>query len=181
MYELAVWIKMFHMTFSPSHNRGKVVHLVYKPQLSRKFNYNCLYTIDTHSYLINQFKHFYKVYEIAVWIKMFHMTFSPSHNRGKVVQLEYKQQQSCKFNYNYLYRFKPIATHWSLLNYLKYFKEVYELAVWIKMFHITFSPSHNRGKFVQLAYKPQQSCKFTYIYLHTIATQSYLINYLKNF
>ena len=121
------------------------------------------------------------MYELAVWIKMFHMTFSPSHNRGKVVQLEYKQQQSCKFNYNYLYSFKPIATHWSLLNYLKYFKEVYELAVWIKMFHITFSPSHNRGKFVQLAYKPQQSCKFTYIYLHTIATQSYLINYLKNF
>ena len=32
MYELAVWIKMFHMTFSPSHNRGKVVQLVYKPQ-----------------------------------------------------------------------------------------------------------------------------------------------------
>ena len=56
------------------------------------------------------------MYELAVWIKMFHMTFSPSHNRGKVVQLEYKQQQSCKFNYNYLYSFK---THWSLLNYLK--------------------------------------------------------------
>ena len=90
MYELAVWIKMFHMTFSPSHNRGKVVHLVYKPQLSRKFNYNCLYTIDTHSYLINQFKQFYKVYELAVCIKMFHMTFSRSHNRGKVVQLVYK-------------------------------------------------------------------------------------------
>ena len=90
MYELAVWIKMFHMTFSPSHNSGKVVHLVYKPQLSRKFNYNCLYTIDTHSYLINQFKHFYKVYELAVCIKMFHMTFSPSHNREKVVQLVYK-------------------------------------------------------------------------------------------
>ena len=72
------------------------------------------------------------MYELAVWIKMFHMTFSPSHNRGKVVQLEYKQQQSCKFNYNYLYSFKPIATHWSLLNYLKYFKEVYELAVLTK-------------------------------------------------
>ena len=56
MYELAVWIKMFHMTFSPSHNRGKVVQLVYKPQQSRKFTYNYLYTIATHSYLINYLK-----------------------------------------------------------------------------------------------------------------------------
>ena len=53
MYELAVWIKMFHMTFSPSHNRGKVVHVVYKPQQSSKFTYNYLYTIATLSYLIN--------------------------------------------------------------------------------------------------------------------------------
>ena len=105
MYELAVWIKMFHMTFSPSHNGGKVVHLVYKPQLSRKFNYNCLYTIDTHSYLINQFKHFYKVYELAVWIKMFHMTFFPSHNRGKVVQLVYKHSRAAKL---------PIITYTAL-------------------------------------------------------------------
>ena len=58
---------------------------------------------------------------------------------------------------------------------------MYELAVWIKMFHMTFSQSHNLGKVVQLVYKPQQSRKFTYNYLHTIATQSYLINYLKNF
>ena len=69
------------------------------------------------------------MYELAVWIKMFHMTFSPSHNRGKVVLQVYKPQQSRKFTYNYLYSFKPIATHWSLLNYFKYFKEVYELAV----------------------------------------------------
>ena len=53
------------------------------------------------------------MYELAVWIKMFHMTFSPSHNRGKVVQLVYKPQQSRKFTYNYLYSFKPITTHWS--------------------------------------------------------------------
>ena len=118
MYEIAVWIKMFHMTFSPSHNRGKVVHLVYKPQQSRKFNYNGLYSIATHSYLINQFKHFYKVYKLAVLIKMFHMTFSPSHNRGKVIQLVYKPQQGRKFTYNYLY---TIATHSYLINYLKYF------------------------------------------------------------
>ena len=58
------------------------------------------------------------MYELAIWIKMFHMTFSPSHNRGKVVQLVYKPQQSRKFTYNYLYF---IATHWSLHNYLKYF------------------------------------------------------------
>ena len=109
---------MFHMTFSPSHNRGKLVQLVYKPQQCRKFTYNYLYTIATHSYLINYLKYLKEVYELANWIKMFHMTFSPSHNRVKVVQLVYKPQQSCKFTYNYLY---TIATHWSLLNYLKYF------------------------------------------------------------
>ena len=121
------------------------------------------------------------MYKLAVWIKMFHITFSPSHNRGKFVQLAYKQQQSRKFTYNYLYCFKPIATHWYLLNYLKYFKDLYELAVWIKMLHMTFSPSHNRMKVVQLVYKPQQSRKFTYNYLYTIANHSYLINYLKYF
>ena len=58
MYELAVWIKMFYMTFSPSHNRGKVVQLVYKPQQTRKFIYNYLYTIATYLYLINYLKFF---------------------------------------------------------------------------------------------------------------------------
>ena len=58
---------------------------------------------------------------------------------------------------------------------------MYELAVWIKMFYITFSPSHNRGKVVQLVYKPQQSLKFTYNYIYIIATHSYSINYLKYF
>ena len=53
---------------------------------------------------------------------------------------------------------------------------MYELAVWIKMFNMTFSPWHNRGKVVQLVYKPQQSRKFTYIYLYTIATYSNVIN-----
>ena len=61
------------------------------------------------------------MYELANWIKMFHMTFSPSHNRRKIVQLVYKPQQSRKFTYNYQYSFKPIANNWSLLNYLKYF------------------------------------------------------------
>ena len=42
------------------------------------------------------------MYELAVWIKMFQLTFSQSHNRGKGVQLVYKKQQSCKFTYNYL-------------------------------------------------------------------------------
>ena len=112
---------------------------------------------------------------------MFHMTFSPSHNRGKVVQLVYKPQQCRNFTYKYLYSFKPIATHWSLLNHLKYFSEVYELAVSIRMFHMNFSPSHNRGKVVQLVYKPQQSRKFTYNYLYTIATHWSLLYYLKYF
>ena len=61
------------------------------------------------------------MYELAVLVKMFHMTFSPSHNRLKVVQLVYNPEQSRKFTYNYLYSFKPIATNWSLLNYLKKF------------------------------------------------------------
>ena len=58
MYELAFWIKMLRMTFSPSHNRGKVVQLAYKKQQSRKFTYNYLYTIATHSYIIKYLKHF---------------------------------------------------------------------------------------------------------------------------
>ena len=58
MYELPVWIKMFHMTLFPSHNRWKVVQLVYKPQQSRKFTFNYLYTISNHSYLINYLKYF---------------------------------------------------------------------------------------------------------------------------
>ena len=49
------------------------------------------------------------------------------------------------------------------------------------MFHMIFSPSHNRGKVVQLVYKQQQSHKFTYHYLYTISNNSYLINYLKYF
>ena len=58
---------------------------------------------------------------------------------------------------------------------------MYELAVLIKMFYLTFSPSHNRGKVVQLVYKPQQNLKFTYNYIYIIATHSYSINYLKYF
>ena len=58
MDELAVLIKMFHMTFSPSHNHGKVLQLVYKPQQSRNFTYNYLYTIATYLYLINYLKFF---------------------------------------------------------------------------------------------------------------------------
>ena len=57
MYELSVWIKMLHMTFSPSHNRGKVVHPVYKPQQSRKFTYNYQYIEASDSYLINYLKY----------------------------------------------------------------------------------------------------------------------------
>ena len=166
---------MFHMTISPSQNRGIIVQLVYKPQQSRKFIYNCLYTIASCSYLINYLKYFQEVYELAVQIKMFHMTFSLSHNRGKVLQLVYKQQQSRKFTYNYLY---TIATHSYLINYLKYFQEVYELALWIKMLHRTYSPSHNRGIVVMLVYKPQQSRKFTYNYLYSFNIQPHTDLYL---
>ena len=172
---------MFHMTISPSHNHGKVVQLVYKQQQSRKFKYNYLYNfkhIATHWSLLNYLKYFKEVYELAVWIKIFHMTFSPSHNHGIVVQLVYKSQLSCKFTCNYLYNFKHIATHWSLLNYLKYFKEVYELAVWIKIFHMTFSLYHYRGIVVQLVYKSQQCRKFTcnyiYSFKHIAPTDIYL-------
>ena len=49
---------MFHMTFSPSQNRMKVVQLVYKQQQGRKFTYNYLYTISNNSYLINYLKYF---------------------------------------------------------------------------------------------------------------------------
>ena len=58
MYELAIYIKMFHMTLFISHNRGKVVQLVYMPQQNFKFTYNYLFTISTHSYLINYLKYF---------------------------------------------------------------------------------------------------------------------------
>ena len=166
---------MLHMKISPSQNRGKVVQLVYKPQQSRKFIYNYLYTIASYSYLINYLKYFQEVYKLAVQIKMFHMTFSLPHNREKVLQLLYKQQQSRKFTYNYLY---TIATHSYLINYLKYFQEVYELALWIKMLHMTYSPSHNRGIVVMLVYKPQQSRKFTYNYLYSFNIQPHTDHYL---
>ena len=61
-----------------------------------------------------------------------------------------------------------MPNHSYLINYLKYVQEVYELAVWIKMFHINFSLSHIRGKSVQLVYNPQQSWKLTYNYSHTL-------------
>ena len=109
---------MSHMTFSLSKSRGKVVQLVYKPQQRSKFTYKYLYNIATYSYLINYLKYFWEVYELAVWMKMLHMTFSLYHNRGKFVKIVYKPQQSRKFTYNYLY---TIATHWSLLNYFKNF------------------------------------------------------------
>ena len=62
------------------------------------------------------------MYELAVYIKTFHMTLFQSHNRGNVVQLVYKPQQNRKFTYNYQYSFKPIATNWSLLNYLNTYR-----------------------------------------------------------
>ena len=45
------------------------------------------------------------------------------------------------------------------MNYLKYFQELYELAVWTKMLHMSFSSSHNSENSVHLVYKPQECCK----------------------
>ena len=51
------------------------------------------------------------MYELAVWIKMFHMTFYASCSCGNYVQLVYKLRQSCKFTYKRLYSLKHIATY----------------------------------------------------------------------
>ena len=50
------------------------------------------------------------------------------------------------------------------------------------MLHMTFSTSHNCEIPVQLVYRLQQTCKFTYNYLYSlkhVATHSSLINYFK--
>ena len=59
------------------------------------------------------------MYELAVGIKMLHMTFSTSHNCEIPVQLVYRLQQTCKFTYNELYSLKHVATHSSLISYFK--------------------------------------------------------------
>ena len=61
------------------------------------------------------------MYELAVGIKMLHMTFSTSHNCEIPLQLVYRLQQTLKFTYNELYSLKHVATHSSLLAILKYF------------------------------------------------------------
>ena len=153
------------MTFSTSHTSRISLQLVYKPQESSKITYNqlqSLKSIATHPSLINYMKYFQQVYELSVWTKMLHMTFSTSHSSGKFVQLVYKPQESYKVTYNQLQSFKHIAIHQSLINYMKYFQKVYELSVSTKRLHKTFSTSHSSGKFVQLVYKPQESYKVTY-------------------
>ena len=50
-----------------------------------------------------------------------------------------------------------IATYYFLIKILIYFWEVYEHAVWIKMFHMTLSKSHRKVEPVQQVYSPQQS------------------------
>ena len=59
------------------------------------------------------------MYELAVGIKMLHMTFSTSHNCEIPVQLVYRLQQFCKFTYTYLYSLKHVATHSSLISYFE--------------------------------------------------------------
>ena len=165
VYALSVWTKRLQKTFSTSHSTGKFLQLVYKPQESYKVTYNKLQSfksIATHLSLINYMKYFQQVYELSVWTKTLHMTFSTSHSSGKFVQLVYKLQESYKVTYNQLQSFKHIAIHQSLINYMKYFQQVYELSVQTKMIHYTFSTSQNSRNSVQPVYKPQQSYKVTY-------------------
>ena len=129
-------------------------------------------------------KYFQQVYELSVWTKRLHKTFSTSHSSKKFVQLVYKLQESYKVTYNQLQSIKHIATHLYLINYMKYFQQVYELSVLTKRLHKTFSTSHSFGKFVQLVYKLQGSYKVTYNQLQSfkhIATHQSLNNYLQNF
>ena len=112
------------------------------------------------------------------------MTFSISHSFRISLQSVYKPQESYKVTYNQPQSFKHIATHQSLVNYLKYFQKVYALSVWTKRLLKTFSTSHSSGKFVQLVYKLQESYKVTYNYLQSfkhIATHQSFINYMKYF
>ena len=142
VYELSVWTKRLHKTFSTSHSSGKFLQLVYKLQENYKVTYNQLQRfkhIATHPSLINYMKYFQQVYELSVWTKRLHKTFSTSHSSEKFLQLVYKLQENNKVTYNQLQRFKHIATHPSLINYMKYFQQVYEPAVWNKMLHKTFS------------------------------------------
>ena len=175
------------MTFSTSHSSRISLQSVYKPQQSSKITYNQLLSfkhIATHQSLVNYLKYFQKVYALSVWTKRLHKTFSTSHSSGKFVQLVYKPQESNKITYNQPQNFKHIATHQSLVNYLKYFQKVYALSVWTKRLHKTFFTSHSSGKFVQLVYKPQESYKVTYNQLQSInhiATHPSLINYMKYF
>ena len=175
------------MTFSTSHSSRNSLQSVYKPQESYKFTYNQLQSykhIATHQSLVNYLKYFQKVYALSVWTKRLHKTFSTSHSSGKFLQLVYKPQESYKFTYNKLQSFKSIATHLSLINYMKYFQQVYELSVWTKRLHKTFSTSHSSRKFVQLVYKLQESYKVTYNQLQSfklISTHQSLNNYLQNF
>ena len=59
---------------------------------------------------------------------------------------------------------------------------VYELDIWIKMLHMTFSKSQSCGNSVQQVYILQPSCKFTYIQLQAtiqLAIDQSLISFLK--
>ena len=159
------------MTFSTSHSSRISLQSVYKPQESSKFTYNQPQNfkhIATHQSLVNYLKYFQKVYALSVWTKRLHKTFSTSHSSGKFVQLVYKPQESYKVTYNQLQSINHIATHPSLINYLKYFQQMYEPAVWTKMLHKTFSKSHSSEKFVKPVYKQQESCKITYNQLYNL-------------
>ena len=65
-------------------------------------------------------------------------------------------------NYAALYMYSHVATYLSLINFLKYFWEVYDLAVWIKMLDMTVSTSHSYEISVHHVYELQQTCKFAH-------------------
>ena len=171
VYEVSVWTKRLHKTFSTSHSSGIFVQLVYKRHQSYKVTYNQLQSfkhIATHQSLNNYLQNFQQVYELSVQTKMIHYTFSTSQNSRNSVQPVYKPQESYKVTYNQLQSINHIATHPSLINYMKYFQQVYEPAVWTKMLHKTFSKSHSSEKFVKPVYKQQESCKIIYNQLYNL-------------
>ena len=121
MYELAVGIKMLHMTFSTSHNCEIPLQLVYRLQQTLKFTYNELYSLKhvaTHSSLISYFK------ILLIGVRTSRSDQKAPHDFLYIPQLwdtctASVGYSSCKFTYNELYSLKHVATHSSLISYFK--------------------------------------------------------------
>ena len=162
------------MNFSTSDSSRISLQSVYKHQESSKFTYNQLQSfkhIATHQSLGNYLKYFQKVYALSVWTKRPHKTFSTSHSSGKFLQLVYNPQESYKVTYNKLPSFKSIATHLSLVNYLKYFQKVNALFVWTERFHKTFSTSHSPKNFYSQCTRHRRASKLPIINYRALKVQ----------